>query len=476
MKKLLVLNVLSLFIITFLVGCGKKDKDKNVVYTDDKVALVSDRPIEIPDEDSDSVTEPYTPAWKQYADNPTQRFEKLDKAAYDEFMSNLPKDKTGVVDRAKFSPEQQAMYDKFQNGVYITDFSADDVLADVLDFFSETNLNRIKNLKYVERINKVRGSYKENKDDYKNFVYSATVFDNAHYKNIEADCDYRIGAKHVNFQYDYIINYPEKYYYGYKTEPNGAFFHTGTLNNNTSPLIEVSDLINKGISNFEVVAIDGDIYECSFNVDANLFNQLSFDDKSYIEEVFQKDITDEVRGQVWVNYNTNHIDNLVFIQTLSETDYNLISIEFVEYNNEKFENKFEDVLSYDDAVLLGKFIQAKRDEYMKRPDRTGTTTEEEPETTTEISEEEERSQLEEQMEHLWDTLDVPPEGTTALLDGNGKRIKDTNGHTIFVYKDTFIPYDPTQIPEGMDTPIGTGPVIGALLKPANSTVAPLGQP
>ena len=45
MKKLLVLNVLSLFIITFLVGCGKKDKDKNVVYTDDKVALVSDRPI-----------------------------------------------------------------------------------------------------------------------------------------------------------------------------------------------------------------------------------------------------------------------------------------------------------------------------------------------------------------------------------------------------------------------------------------------
>ena len=241
-------------------------------------------------------------------------------------------------------------------------------------------------------------------------------------------------------------------------------------------MIEVSDLINKGISNFEVVAVDGDIYECSFNVDANLFNQLSFDDKSYIEEVFQKDITDEVRGQVWVNYNTNHIDNIVFIQTLSETDYNLISIEFVEYNNEKFENKFEDVLSYDDAVLLGKFIQAKRDEYMKRPDRTGTTTEEEPETTTEISEEEERSQLEEQMEHLWDTLDVPPEGTTALLDGNGKRIKDTNGHTIFVYKDTFIPYDPTQIPEGMDTPIGTEPVIGALLKPANSTVAPLGQP
>ena len=458
-KKILIIS--GLILCLSIVGCGKKEEDKSVIYQDEGVTLVGENiPETMEVEESD-----YIPSWQQY--NASDEFDRLDKDAYDEMVKNLPKDENGVFDYTNFSPEQKAMFDKFQDGKFITDFSADVVLTDVLDFFSEKNLNRIQNVKYTETLNKIRGSYKENKDDYKNFVYNAIVVDNAEYKHIEADCDYRIGKKHVSFQYNYLLDYPEGYYYGYKIEPNGTYFHVGQVSNFVSPLLDISDIMNKGISNFGIVSIDGNIYECSFDVDATLFNQTSLADKSFIEEVFKKDESSQITGEVWVNYNTNKIDTITFVQTFSDTETNLVSFGLEEYNNDKLNKNFEDALSYEDAVVMDKYIQAKRDEYLSRPDRV---TVEEPteEPTEEVDEEEERTKLEEQMEHLWDTLDIPPEGTTALLDGNGKRIKDIEGHTIFVYKDTFIPYDPTQIPEGMDTPIGAEPVIGALLKPATT--------
>ena len=58
------------------------------------------------------------------------------------------------------------MYDKFQNGVYVTSFSAEDVYKDFVDFFSERNLGNIHNVKYIEGINKTRGNYAEDKENY----------------------------------------------------------------------------------------------------------------------------------------------------------------------------------------------------------------------------------------------------------------------------------------------------------------------
>ena len=117
---------------------------------------------------------------------------------------------------------------------------------------------------------------------------------------------------------------------------------------------------------------------------------------------------------------------------------------------------------------MGDYLTAKRDEYSSRPDRELEEDQNvEPTPEPEDPDKDDTTSAEQQAADLWSGLDISPEGTTALLDGNGKRIKDTTGHTIFVYKDTFIPYDPTQIPEGMETPIGTEPVIGALLKPAD---------
>lgn len=467
MKKRAIL-VVSLLLCCTIVGCGKKD-DKQVVFEDESVKLVNDVPDASQiDMNIDDTTTPQTSVLEESLQSP-QDYELLDKAAYDALIASLPKSESGVLDFAKFSPEQQAMYDKFQNGVYVTSFSAEDVYKDFVDFFSERNLGNIHNVKYIEGINKTRGNYAEDKENYKNYIYSAVVEENNSVKHIDANCSYRVGKKVVNFKYDYMLSYDGDYYYGYKTQPKGTFYHVDKTIDFKSPLQEISELISAGaITNFSIDNIDSDVYTCSFEVDPAAFNKTTMINRAFIEEIFEPDECTQVNGQVWVNYATNRIDSVVFVQTLGEKDNNMISVSLDEYNNEKFAKTLAEIETFDKAKLMGDYLTAKRDEYSSRPDRELEEDQNvEPTPEPEDPDKDDTTSAEQQAADLWSGLDIPPEGTTALLDGNGKRIKDTTGHTIFVYKDTFIPYDPTQIPEGMETPIGTEPVIGALLKPAD---------
>ncbi len=145
----------------------------------------------------------------------------------------------------------------------------------------------------------------------------------------------------------------------------------------------------------------------------------------------------------------------------------MVSFGFENYNKPEYDDKLDAYLSYEDANDLRDFIVAKQEANRNDPSNLTPSDANTDEKQDEEQEEDEETKKkhQEEAEHIWDNVEAIPDGCTPLLDSMGKKVKDTNGKTIFVYKDTFVPYDPTQIPEGMDTPIGSEPIIGARLLP-----------
>ena len=457
MIKRRILLALSLVLFTVsITGCGEKKQDE-VVFQDNGVTLVDPSKL-VEDMEDDSLP--------TYEDAPIRnddrQYETVDKAQYEEYINSLPKDEDGNYAVGSFTPEQQAIYDKFVNGVFVTQFNKDDVLSDVLEFFSEDNLERIKSSKYTESITKIRGDYNNDKVNYCSMSYTATVYDNNAYKVIDGEGTYKGGPNSVTYQYYTVYNYVEDFYYTFKDEYANSFYLIDADNALKNPYAELYVLLNNSISNFEIKNIDSDIYVCTFDVDPDAFYNTSLAYRPFIEPAFDKNKGGTISGEVTVNYVTNQIDSFVFVQDLSETERNIITYTFEDYNKEDYRTHFEDCMDYEQALIMKLYIDEVRQANAANShnvvmqentdESTDGSTEENQE--PELTEEEKQAKYEEEVENLWKDAEVVPEGTTPLLDSNGKRVRDTKGNLIFIYKDTFAPYNPEQIPKGYTKPIG----------------------
>ncbi len=464
MKKAVIFFI-SLIMVLCLGGCGEEEDDR-VLFQDDGVSLVNDDTAEKQDNevlaqiqeerDANTMTKEYYEA----------NVETLDKDAYDKYMAELPKNVDGTVNNKDFSPEQQAIYDKFVNGLYVTSFSIEEVQKDILDFFSDNNLQRIKTAKYNECINQFYGKeYNEDADKYQNITYTATVYDDFTNRVIlNGEVIIHAGTDSVTYKYDYTCNYVEDFYYGFKKLQNKN--HVDTLYfidknyKQDNPFKELQYLFNNGVSDLIIESHNNNVYVCSFKVDNTAFMQTYLMDRQYIEPIFkqQKGLDNAaITGTIYVDYNTNKITKVIFNIQLNENDRTIITYEFLEYNDTKHTEQMEgNILAFDDALMIQNYIEDARAEYMKDPTNL----------IKDKSEEEQEKILAEyrKQQRLEEANQGTPEGMRSLVDINGNRVRDIEGNAIYLYEDTLIPVNPMQIPMGTMTPIGDQPIEDGILQ------------